>query len=175
MLFRWPSRSALPIGKLCSDDLVAAHYRLVHSVLMVGIWPTTEPIHIFYWDYNQMSHKGHISGQQCKWLHMHRNCQGSPKCEFTCAWQGRTSERNPFHTQHKHIACFLHAVLCCQCGCEKTPSTTCVCFFVIFGLRLSSQHVCSRQQLRIFPGSVAQDSSTNPWRNPSRLIRGEIL
>ena len=27
-LYRWPSRSALPIGSHCSDNLAAAHYRL---------------------------------------------------------------------------------------------------------------------------------------------------
>ena len=38
-------------GAHCSDDLAAAHYRLAHAVPMVGLRPTTEPNHIFYWDY----------------------------------------------------------------------------------------------------------------------------
>ena len=38
----------------CSDDLAAVHYRLVYAVPMVGLWPTTEPNHIFYWDYNRL-------------------------------------------------------------------------------------------------------------------------
>ena len=45
---------ALPIGARCSDDLAAAHYRLAHAVPMVGLWPTTEPNHIFYWNYNRL-------------------------------------------------------------------------------------------------------------------------
>ena len=40
----------------CSDDLAAAHYRLAHAVPMVGLWPTTEPNHIFYWNYNRLKH-----------------------------------------------------------------------------------------------------------------------
>ena len=35
--------------------------------------------------------------------------QASTQCDFSCAQQGGLSERNPFHTQHKHMACFLHA------------------------------------------------------------------
>ena len=38
-LFQQPSRSALPIS---------------HAVPMVGLWPTPEPNHIFYWDYNRL-------------------------------------------------------------------------------------------------------------------------
>ena len=34
ILFQWPSRSALPIGARCSDDLDAWHYRLMHAVPM---------------------------------------------------------------------------------------------------------------------------------------------
>ena len=45
---------ALPIGARCSDDLAAAHYRLAHAVPMVGLRPTTEPNHIFYWDHNRL-------------------------------------------------------------------------------------------------------------------------
>ena len=32
----------------------SVYYRLAHAVLMVGLWPTTEPNHIFYWDYNRL-------------------------------------------------------------------------------------------------------------------------
>ena len=45
---------ALPDDARCSDDLAAAHYRLAHTVWMVGLWPTTDPNHIFYCDYNQL-------------------------------------------------------------------------------------------------------------------------
>ena len=62
MLFRWLSRSPLPTGPRYSDDLAAAHYQLSHAVPMVGLRPTTEPNHIFYWDYNQLKAR---SG----WLH----------------------------------------------------------------------------------------------------------
>ena len=36
------------LAEACSDDLAAAHYRLAHTVLMVCLWPTIEPNHIFY-------------------------------------------------------------------------------------------------------------------------------
>ena len=39
-----------------SDDLATAHYRLAHAVPMVCLWPTTEPNHIFYWNYNRLKH-----------------------------------------------------------------------------------------------------------------------
>ena len=42
------------IDERCSDDPAAAHYRLANTVPMVGLWPTTEPNHIFYWDYDQL-------------------------------------------------------------------------------------------------------------------------
>ena len=35
MLFRWSSRSVLPIGAHCSDDLATAHYRLAHAIPMI--------------------------------------------------------------------------------------------------------------------------------------------
>ena len=58
-LFRWPSRSALPNGAFCSDDLAQEHYRLRHAVSMAGLWPTTERNHISYWNYNLIeAHSG---------------------------------------------------------------------------------------------------------------------
>ena len=36
------SLEALLNGARCSDDLDAEHYRLAHTVPMVGLWPTTE-------------------------------------------------------------------------------------------------------------------------------------
>ena len=44
------------VAARCSDDLAAAHYRLAHAVPMVGLWHTTEPNHIFYWNYNRLKH-----------------------------------------------------------------------------------------------------------------------
>ena len=40
----------------CSDGLAAGHYRLAHAVLMVGLWVTTKPNHIFYWNYTWLKH-----------------------------------------------------------------------------------------------------------------------
>ena len=55
-LFWWPSRSELLIGTHRCDDLAAAHYRLLHAVQIVGLWVTTEPNNIFYWDYNWLKY-----------------------------------------------------------------------------------------------------------------------
>ena len=64
MFFRF---CVLPIGACCSDDLAAAHYQLAHAVPMVGLWPTTEPNPIFYWDYNQLKARS-------EWLHALSGC-----------------------------------------------------------------------------------------------------
>ena len=46
----------LLVDERCSDDLAAAHYRLVHAVPMGDLWPTTDPNHIFFWIYNRLKH-----------------------------------------------------------------------------------------------------------------------
>ena len=48
----WTSRSEPPSDAHCSDELAAAHYRLAHAGLMVVLWPTTEPNHIFNLNYD---------------------------------------------------------------------------------------------------------------------------
>ena len=53
-LFQWPSRRTLLNGASCSDDPAAAHYLIAHIVPMVGLWPTTEPYHILFWNYNRL-------------------------------------------------------------------------------------------------------------------------
>ena len=53
-LFQWTNRIALLIGARCSDELAEAHYPLVPAFPMVGLWTTTAPKHIFFWDSNQL-------------------------------------------------------------------------------------------------------------------------
>ena len=60
---------------------------MVHAVPMVGLRPTTEGLHIFYWDYNQFitrSGWSHALGDQMKFFEPPDEPQNEQSCEPSC-------------------------------------------------------------------------------------------